>query len=117
MDVLYEEEYRVSERVVLRHGDVFRAKEGPYYLAAGADGARRVRVSMAAKGPFVFLRLAKLRKKAWIEAFSKRAGCFCALSITKRRSPAPGIIVPRPYRVTGKVRGSAERRPTRRPLR
>lgn len=105
MAVTYCDEYRVSERVVLRHGDVFRAKDGPYYLAESANGGRRVRVSMAARGPFVFLRLATLRGRSWIEAMSKREGGFCALAITKRRSVAPGIIVARPYRVTGKVRG------------
>jgi hypothetical protein len=101
--------------VVLQHGDIFRAKDGPYYLAEPAGGGKRVRVSMAAKGPFVFLRLAKYRSRAWIEAFSKRDGGFAALAITKRRSPAPGIIVARPYRVTGKVRSLAGR-PKRRRL-
>jgi hypothetical protein len=102
--VTYEQEFQVSQRVVLRNGDVFRATGGPYYVTVDSATGKRRKVSMAARGPFVFMRLASRRRRKWIEAFSKADGCFCVLAVTNRKSVAPGIIVPRPYRVTRKVR-------------
>lgn len=100
--VTYSLEHRVSDRIVIRPGDLFRATGGPYYLTRDDDG-NRVRIPMAARGPFRFMRLATYRRKRWIEAYSTRDGGAVVLALTARRSVMPGVVVARPYRVTGRV--------------
>lgn len=102
MGINYKDEYRVSERVTLEPGDLFRATGGPYYLTRDEAG-KRVKIPMAAKGPFRFIRLAEYRRRRWIEAYSTRDGGHVVLSLSARRSVMPGLIVARPYKITGKV--------------
>lgn len=102
MGITYKDEYRVSERVTLEPGDMFRAKGGPYYVTRD-DTGKRVRLPMAARGPFRFIRLAEYRRRRWIEAYSTRDGGHVVLSLSTRRSVMPGLIVARPYVVVGKV--------------
>lgn len=92
------EEHRVSERVVLRVGDFFRTKGGPYWKGAG-----NVHHSLTPKGPFKFLRLCKLGAVEWIEAIDK-TGAFCALHIAGKRRRIDSRLVPRPYTIIGKKR-------------
>lgn len=99
------EEYNVSERVTLRSGDIFRAKGGPYYVKRDAKG-NKVRMSMAARGPFRFMRLCEQGTRKWIEAVSMKDGTAAVLSLTKRRSVLPGALIPRPYVIVGKVGGA-----------
>lgn len=101
------DEYKVSERVTLRVGDVFRAKGGPYYLKRDARG-NKVRLSMAARGPFRFMRYCVQGKREWIEAVAKD-GTAAVISLTKRRSVLPGSLITRPYVVVGKTGGKKRR--------
>lgn len=96
------DEYVVSERVTITKGDVFKARGGPYYVSLDARG-RKTRVSMAARGPFVFVRLVESGRRKWIEAISTRDGTAAVLSLTRRRSILPGALIPRPYVVVGKA--------------
>jgi len=93
-----EQEYRVSERVVLRPGVKFRAGGGPYYRMP--DGTR---VSLAAAGPFTFHAYHRRGKAGWIEATDKH-GCFAPLHVAGRRRRVTPSLVPRPYVVRSTVR-------------
>lgn len=97
-------EYQVSDRVVLREGDRFKANGGPYWKSP--DGTKH---PLAAKGPFTFLLHCKKRGTEWIEACDKE-GNHCVLHIAGRRRRIDGCLVPRPYTVTGKKRPVANRR-------
>lgn len=93
----YQAEYRVSDRVVLRAGDVFKANGGPF-MKIGKD-----KIPLSSKGPYRFIRLAVHRSRKTIEAFDK-TGAFAALHVEGRRKSVDARIVPRPYRITGKKR-------------
>lgn len=103
-------EYAVSDRVTIAKGDVFKARGGPYYVSTDSLG-RKTRVSMAARGPFVFVRLVDSGRRRWIEAVSTKDGTAAVLALTRRRSILPGSLVPRPYVVVGKARGKAPQTP------
>jgi hypothetical protein len=96
-----EREYRVSERVVLRPGDRFRVSGGPYYRAA--DGGRYL---MGVRGVIKFRQAVRRGRRVLIEGFDAH-GCAVVLHVAgRRRSPVPGLV-PRPYRVTGRVRSAS----------
>jgi hypothetical protein len=103
-EILVHDEYVVSERVTLRAGDIFRAKGGPYYVKRDSKG-NKVRMSMAARGPFRFMRVCEEGDRKWIEAVSMKDGTAAVISLTKRRSIMPGSLIPRPYVILGKVSG------------
>lgn len=92
------DEYRVSERVVLRRGDQFRVKGGPYWRGDG-----NVKVSMTSKGPYTFHRFCKQGSYEWIEALDKN-GAFSPLHVAGKRKRIDSRLVPRPYVVTSKKR-------------
>ena len=92
------ETYRVSERVLLVRGDVFRAKGGPLWKFD--DGTK---ASLAAKGPFVFLAFCRRGKCEWVEAIDK-LGAYAVLHIGGRRRRVSPQIVTRPYVIVGKKR-------------
>ena len=92
------DEYRVSQRVVLRPGVKFRASAGPYYRLA--DGTH---VSLAAAGPFTFHAYHRRGKYGWIEATDKH-GCFAPLHVDGRRRRVTPSLVARPYTVRSVVR-------------
>lgn len=95
--------YQVSERVVLRKGDIFNATGGPYYnLPSG-------KLSLADTGPFVFLQYCERGADKWIEAVSyDDRETFSNLYVgRKRRSPENPYITRAPYRVTGKTSEAA----------
>lgn len=101
--IVTSEEYRVSERVKLSPGDVFRATGGPYWK--GSDGAE---ISLKAAGPYRFVQHCKRGAVEWIEAKDK-AGNHCVLHVAGKRKRIDGCLVPRPYRVTGKKRTQLQR--------
>jgi hypothetical protein len=94
------EEYQVSERVVLRPGDTFRAKGGPYWKSS--DGQQ---ISLRSKGPYKFVAYARRGAVGWIECYDK-SGCLAVLHVEGRRRKIDGAIVTRPYQVTSKKRQS-----------
>lgn len=98
MKTIKTESYQVSERVVLKVGDVFRAKGGPQWKLA--DGTK---VSLSAKGPFIFRSFCKRGTCEWIEALDKH-GNFAALHLRGRRRRIDRAIVSRPYVITSKKR-------------
>jgi hypothetical protein len=98
MQTKYFDEHRVSERVVLRAGDVFRAKGGPYWRSDSG-----VNHSLSPKGPFKFLRACRRGAVEWIEAMD-RANAFVALHLSGRRKRIDKRLVTRPYVITGKKR-------------
>lgn len=100
MNTIKSETYRVSERVVLSAGDVFRASGGPYWK--GSDGTA---ISLKAYGPYRFIAHCKRGAVEWIEAKDKE-GSYCVLHVAGRRRKIDGAIVTRPYRVIGKKRQS-----------
>lgn len=102
--VIKSESYQVSQRVVLRLGDKFRAKGGPYWK--NADGSK---TSMTSKGPYTFHRHCKRGSYEWIEALDK-FGAFAPLHIAGRRRRIDPRIVPRPYVITSKKRSTTAKR-------
>lgn len=90
-------ELRVSARIVLRPGDKFRARGGPFYL--GDDGKRH---AMGDRGPYTFHSLQSHRGRRWIVAFSSHGTCVLMLN-GPRRSELASCVTMRPYRVVGKV--------------
>lgn len=98
----YFDEYRVSQRVVLKPGDMFRAKGGPYWKSSTGE-----KISLTPKGPFKFIRFCRRGDTEWIEALDK-SGAFSPLHISGRRRKIDSRIVVRPYVVTGKKRSNAK---------
>lgn len=90
-------EYRVSERVVIRPGDKFRAKGGPYWLSPSGE-----KVRMTSKGPFTFHRHVKRGRVERIDCLD-RDGQYACLHIAGRRKSIAGLVT-RPYTVVGKTR-------------
>jgi hypothetical protein len=95
----YEYEYQVSKRVTLRPGDKFRARGGPFYRTPGG----KIPLSASRAGPFTFKRVSIHGSSIVIEALDKN-GAFAPLHVSGRRRSVCKQIVPRPYRVTGKLR-------------
>lgn len=106
--VLYDE-YKVSERVVLRPGDRFRATGGPYYVSKDETG-KKVRSSMAAKGPFQFVSYNVRGTKKWIVAWSEKESATAVLPVTRWRTIELPSFVNRPYRIIGKKRPPKKRK-------
>lgn len=86
-------EFRVSERVCLRPGVVFKARFGPQYRMN--DGSL---VDIAARGPFVFIKAHQEGDLILIEAFD-RNGQHAILHIAGDRRSATPEIVTRPYEI------------------
>lgn len=97
-----QDHYVVDDKITLREGDLFRAKAGPYYVSHDEKGGKR-RVSMASKGPFRFRRYCEASKRKWIEAWSVKEGGIAILSLNGRQSIMPGMLIPRPYVIAGRV--------------
>jgi hypothetical protein len=103
MQTIEHDEYQVSERVVLRRNDVFRANGGPYYVLRD-DAGKKVKSSMAAKSPFRFQRYCERGRKKWLEAISIKEGGFVVLPLTRWKTlDLPGFVN-RPYKILGKKR-------------
>lgn len=92
-----ETSYRVSERVTLTPGDQFRVAAGPYYRLDSGE-----RVPLAARGTMTFVACHRRGQRVTIEA-RDGAGTVMLHVAGRRRSPVPGLV-PRPYRITRKLR-------------
>lgn len=101
-------EYVVSDRVTLHEGDIFRANGGPYYVTRD-DNGKKVKSSMAAKGPFKFHSYCERGRKKWIQAYSVKDGGFVALPLTRWRTVDLPSFVNRPYKILGKKRAKKEK--------
>ena len=98
MNAVVVNEYRVSQRVVLRPGDRFRVTAGPYWR--GQDGSR---IPMAERGVLTCVRIVRRGAVVLIEALGEN-GC-CVLHVAgRRRNRVDPALVCRPYRIKGKVR-------------
>jgi len=98
MNTVVVNEYRVSQRVVLRPGDRFRVTAGPYWR--GQDGSR---IPMAERGVLTCVRVVRRGAVVLIEAVGEN-GC-CVLHVAgRRRNRVDPALVCRPYRIKGKVR-------------
>lgn len=97
-------EYRVSERVVLRPGDRFRVTGGPYWR--GRDGER---IPMAERGVLTFTQAIRRGGVVLIEARSD-SGC-CVLHVEgRRRNRVDPALVCRPYRIKSRLRSARQSR-------
>jgi hypothetical protein len=94
----YADEFRVSQRVTLKPGDLFRVKGGPYWKSATGE-----KLSLASKGPFRFVRHCRRGSTEWIESLDK-FGAFAPLHIAGSRRRIDSRLVARPYVVVGKKR-------------
>lgn len=103
MKIIRSETYRVSERVVLSPGDVFRASGGPYWKTGNGE-----KVSLKARGPYRFVAHTKRGTCECIEAYDKD-GQHCVLHVAGRRRRIDGCLVTRPYVITGKKRPQSTR--------
>lgn len=103
MKTVTSDEYQVSAKVILRKGDLFRAKGGPYYVTRD-DAGKKTKSSMAAKGPFKFVSYNERGRKKWIVAWSQKERAFTVLPLNKWRTCDLPNFVNRPYRVLGKKR-------------
>ena len=101
-------EYKVSDRVTLVRGDLFRASGGPYFVTRD-DAGKKVKSSMAAKGPFRFMSYNERGRKKWIVAWSQREGGYAVLPLTRWKTcDLPGFVN-RPYKILGKKRNKKQR--------
>lgn len=102
-------EWRVSERVVLRPGDTFRARGGPFWRSGGQ------RVSLAAPGPFRFIEAhIHAGKSGRVSILAvDRDGHRCELRVSGTRwTRIDESVVPRLYTITGKKRDAKSRKTT-----
>ena len=101
------DQYKVSARVVLRPGDKFRAGAGPYWKSS--DGRK---IPVRARGPFTFVRHCSRGAVEWIEAIDAD-GAACVLHVAGRRKRIDACLVPRPYKIKGRVGGKQNRKALR----
>ncbi len=101
--------YKVSERVTLNKGDLFRASGGPYFATRDETG-KKIKSSMAAKGPFKFMSYNERGRKKWIVAWSQKEGAYAVLPLTRWKTcDLPGFVN-RPYKILGKKRDKKGKR-------
>lgn len=98
MKTLYSEEFRVSERVLIRKGDKFKAAGGPYWRLSSGE-----KIPLVSKGPYTFHRHCRRGKTEWVECLDK-FGAFAVLHLAGRRHRIDTSLVTRPYRITGRKR-------------
>jgi hypothetical protein len=92
-----ETSYRISPRVVLQPGDRFKVTGGPYYRCG--DGTK---LPLAARGTFKLVEV--IRHRSRVHLLAHGAEGWTLLHVEgRRRSPVPGLV-PRPYKVTRKVK-------------
>lgn len=103
MKTIAEDEYRVSERVVLRPGDQFRVSGGPYWRLPGGE-----RVPMAARGVCTFRQAIRRGAVVCLVASSKGEGTVVLHVAGRRRNRMMPGLVCRPYTVKSKVRRKSE---------
>jgi hypothetical protein len=103
METVECDEYQVSARVTLRKGDLFRATGGPYYIVRDETG-KKIKSSMAAKGPFRFVSYCERGRRKWIVAYSTKEGGYTTLPLTRWRTVDLDNFVNRPYKILGKKR-------------
>lgn len=109
MKTIETDSYQISERVTLNKGDLFRANGGPYFATRDETG-KKVKSSMAAKGPFRFMAYNERGRKKWIVAWSVKEGAYAVLPLTKWKTcDLPGYVN-RPYKILGKKREKKDKR-------
>lgn len=92
------QEYRVSERSVLRPGTAFRASGGPVYRLERGD-----EISIGARGPFVFKYAEQAGDTVYLHAFDRDGQHVCLHVAGDRISPYQELI-PKPYRIRSVMR-------------
>jgi len=89
--------YRISARVVIQPGDQFKVAGGPYYKTQAGE-----RIPLAARGTMRLVEV--IRHRARVHLLAHGAEGWTLLHVEgRRRSPVPGLV-PRPYRVTKRVK-------------
>lgn len=96
--IVRSEEYRVSERVLIKKGDKFKASKGPYWVNSEGE-----KVPWVAKGPFTFIAHCKRDRVEWLECLD-RDGHGAVLHIAGRRATIMRGVVGRHYKIVGKTR-------------
>ena len=90
-------EYQISERSILKRGTPFRATQGPYYVTETGE-----QISMAGRGPFVFMWAETVKDCDYIHALDKD-GFHEVLHVTGTRTPSIQGMVARPYRLRNRM--------------
>ena len=90
-------EYPISEKSVLRKGTPFKATQGPYYVTK--DGEQ---ISMASRGPYVFLWAEENNGVTLIHALDRDAFHEVMHISGERKSSIDGMV-PRPYKIKGRM--------------
>jgi hypothetical protein len=94
--------YHYGKQGILRPGDRFRVNGGPVYVT---DDGRLI--PMYERGQFIFRAYCIRGRTQWLEAYRADGGGIAILSVAKtHRSRVVPNLRCRPYRVTGKARGS-----------
>ncbi len=89
-------EFWVSDRVVLKPGDRFRASGGPYYEITERDGSV-ARSRMRDSGPFTFLGWFEKDGRAYLKAYSQEGFTILNLGAEHRHPDLPNYVKA-PYR-------------------
>ena len=76
-------EYQISERSILKRGTPFRATQGPYYVTE--DGEQ---ISMAGRGPFVFMWAETVKDCDYIHALDKMDSTKYSMSLALGLHPS-----------------------------
>ncbi len=100
----HNDEYKVSDRVTLTPGVLFRATGGPFFKSK--DGTK---ISLKSRGPYRFIRHEQKGRKQQIICFDGDNG-FAVLPLNRFKNGAHKFFgssyVNQPYKVTGRVLGS-----------
>jgi hypothetical protein len=89
-------EFRVSDRVVLKPGDRFRASGGPYYELRLPDGTV-ARSRMRDGGPFTFLGWFEKEGRKYLKVYSQEGFTILNLGAEHRHPDLPSYVKA-PYR-------------------
>lgn len=90
-------EYQISERSILKRGTPFRATQGPYFVTDTGE-----QISMAGRGPFVFMWAETVKGCEYIHALDKD-GFHEVLHVTGERTSSIEGMVCRPYRLRNRM--------------
>lgn len=91
-------EYRVSARVVLRPGDRFRVRGGPYWRSASGE-----KIPMAVRGICRLVAAYTHRRKTYLLVQASDGVAVLHVAGRRRNRMMPELVC-RPYRVSGKIR-------------
>lgn len=95
MTAIFRDTYRVSERVLLVRGDVFRARGGPVYVLGSGE-----RIPLGTHGLYEFVEACIQGRSAWLLAKKLQGGSIEWIYVgPKRRKPDADNFLAIPHKI------------------